>query len=94
MNELEQYISMMLEAGVNKIIISNLASKTNEIKKIVIDKKSNNYQIANYTKKQVFHENITENLLKDKCISLIWNNYHQVNGISENEEHIILISKK
>lgn len=94
MNELEQYISMMLEAGVNKVIISNSASKSNEIKKIVIDKKSNNYQISSYSEKQVFHENITENLLKDKCISLIQNNYHQVNGISENEEHIILISKK
>lgn len=94
MNDLEQYISMMLEAGVNKVIISNSASKSNEIKKIVIDKKSNNYQISSYSEKQVFHENITENLLKDKCISLIQNNYHQVNGISENEEHIILISKK
>lgn len=94
MNELEQYISMMIDGGIKKIIISNPATKTMDVKKIIVDKKGDNYQIASYTQKQVFHENVANNILKDKCISLISNNYRQVNGISEKEEHIILISKK
>lgn len=94
MNELEQYVTMMLDVGVNKIIISNPNAKSNRIKKIIIDKKGEKFQIASYTEKQVFHENVELNLLADKCVELINNNYRQVNGLSENEEHIILISKK
>ena len=94
MNELQQYITMMLDAGVNKIIISNPCAKSNPIKKIIIDKKGEKFQIASYTEKQVFHENISQNLLAGKCVELILNNYRQVNGLSEKEEHIILISKK
>ena len=94
MNELEQYISIMIDAGIDKIIISNPASKSMDVKKVVIDKKSDNYQIASYTQKQVFHENVSESILKDKCVSLVNNNYRQINGLSEKEEHIILISKK
>ena len=45
MNELEQYLTMMLDAKVDKIIISNPGSKANDIKKIVVDKKSDGYQI-------------------------------------------------
>ena len=94
MNELEQYVTMMLDAGVNKIIISNPNAKSNRIKKIIIDKKGEKFQIARYTEKQVFHENVELNLLADKCVEIINNNYRQVNGLSKNEEHIILISKK
>ena len=94
MNELEQYLTMMLNAKVEKIIISNPNSKSSEIRKIIIEKKSDNFQISKYTQKQVFHENVNENLIMDKCISLIHNNYRQVNGISQSEEHIILISSK
>lgn len=94
MNELEQYLTMMLNAKVEKIIISNPNLKSNEIRKIVIDKKSDNFQISKYTQKQVFHENVNDIFIMDKCISLIHNNYRQVNGISQSEEHIILISSK
>ena len=94
MNELEQYLTMMLDAKVDKIIISNPGSKANDIKKIVVDKKSDGYQISKYTQKQVFHENISEKLIKDKCIELVSDNYRQVNGLAQNEEHIIMLSKK
>lgn len=94
MNELEQYLSLMIDARIDKIIISNPGSKAIDIKKIVIDKKGDNYQIAKFTQKQVFHESVAHTLLEEKCIELINGNYHQVNGISQKEEHIILISKK
>ena len=94
MNELQQYIIMMINAGVNKIIISNPGAKSNPIKKIIVERKGEKFQIASYTEKQVFHENVEQSLLADKCVELIQNNYRQVNGLSEKEEHIILISKK
>lgn len=94
MTQLQQYLTMILDAKVNKIIISNPSAKSNPVKKIVIEQKAGNYQIASYTEKQVFHENVTEALLLLRCVELIENNYRQVNGMSEKEEHIILISKK
>ncbi len=92
--ELKQYIDLMIKAGVKKIIISNQAVKAEPYKKIVIEQKEKNFQISKYTDKQVFHENVNENELSDKCVELVENHFKQVNGMSENEEHIILISKK
>lgn len=94
MTQLQQYLTMILDAKVNKMIIGNPCAKSNPVKKIVIEQKAGNFQIASYTEKQVFHENVTEALLLLRCVELIENNYRQVNGMSEKEEHIILISKK
>lgn len=94
MSELRQYMELMLKADVQKIIISNPFSKSEEYKKIVIEKKEKNYQIAKYTDKQVFHENVSLPELCEKCVQLSEKHYKQINGISVTEEHIILISKK
>ena len=94
MNELEQYIKMMIDADINKIIISNPNLKTNEIRKVVIDKKGESYQVSRYTEKQVFHENIESGFINDKLLEIIGDNYRQVNGFSDKEEHVIMISKK
>lgn len=92
--ELKTYIDLMLKSDVRKIIISNPFSKAEEYKRIVIEKKESSYQIAKYTQKQVFHENRTKEELVQRCLELIDGSYKQVNGISDTEEHIILISKK
>ena len=94
MNDLKQYIDFMLKADIHKIIISNPLSKSEEYKKIVIEKKNKNYQISKYTEKQVFHENISFEDLPNRCVKLAENHYKQINGMSATEEHIILISKK
>ncbi len=94
MNELEQYIKLMLEAGVLKIIISKQASKAEEYKKLVVDRKENGFQIGKYTEKQVFHENISEEKVAKRCAELIDGHFRQVNGMSVSEEHMIMISKK
>lgn len=94
MNELEQFIGIMIAANVDKVIISKPAKKSEEVKKVVIEKKNDFYQIARYTEKQVFHENVSKDELCDKCVQIIGDTYRQVNGISNSEEHIILISKK
>ena len=94
MSELRQYFATMLKAGTQKIIMSNPFSKSEEYKKIIIENKGETYQIAKYTQKQVFHENVTQEELFDRSIALAENCYKQINGISATEEHIILVSKK
>lgn len=94
MNELLQYIKLMLEAGVTKIVISKQAFKAEEYKKIVAERKENGFQIVKYTEKQAFHENISMEETALRCAELISGHFRQVNGMSQVEEHIILISKK
>ena len=94
MSELRQYLETMLKAEPQKIIISNPFSKSEEYKKIIIENKGKSYQIAKYTDKQVFHENISLEDLLERCLVLAENRYKQINGMSATEEHIILISKK
>lgn len=94
MSELRQYLETMLKAASQKIIISNPFSKSEEYKKIIIENKGKNYQIAKYTDKQVFHENLTMDDLLERICVLAENKYKQINGMSATEEHIILVSKK
>ncbi|MCR5771868.1 MAG: SAM-dependent methyltransferase [Butyrivibrio sp.] len=97
MNELEQYLKMMIEADVKKIIISNPTHSANENKKLVIEKlnnKKDTYQISKYTKTQVFHENLGLDAIAKRCYELTEGLFKQVNGMSNSEEHIILVSKK
>ena len=94
MSELQQYIQSMLKAEIQKLIISNPFSKSEEYKKIIVENKGKGCQIAKYTEKQVFHENIAYEDLCERCIVLAENRYKQINGMSATEEHIILVSKK
>lgn len=94
MSELQQYIQSMLKAEIQKIIISNPITKSENYKKIIIEHKGKTYQISKYTEKQVFHENVSLEELSDRCVDLAENHYKQINGMSATEEHIILISKK
>lgn len=94
MNELEQYIRMMIEAGASKIIISNPTKSSNEFKKLVVEQNKDKYQISKYTKTQVFHENLGKDDIATRCYELTEGLFKQLNGMSDSEEHIILISKK
>ena len=94
MSELCQYLEIAIEKGLEKLIISNPFSKSEEYKKIIIENKGKTYQVAKYTEKQVFHENISPEELLNRCIELAENKYKQINGMSATEEHIILVSKK
>ncbi len=93
MNELQQYLSIILETDFNKIIISNPANKSEEYQKLVIERKKDFCQISKYTQKQVFHENVKKEQLADRCEELIAGHYRQVNAMTADAEHIILISK-
>lgn len=94
MHQLEQYFSQLIEEAVYKLIISKPRKKEEEYKKIVIEKKNAFYQIAKYTDKQVFHENVDVSQLATRCLELTNGHYGQVNAWSEYWEYYILISKK
>ena len=94
MSELKQYISEMLAAPVNKVVLSHPKSKSEAYKKISIVKKKDFYQIEKYTDKQVFHENLAAKELPERVLELVDGHYLQVNAFTAELEYALLISKK
>ena len=94
MEELLKIFNTIAESAPTKVIISKPLSKSNEYKKVIVEKKAEGYQIARYTEKQVFHENIPDSELAEKCAGITFDAFGQVNAFSENFEHMLLISKK
>lgn len=94
MNELINYFSEMIDGRVYKIIISKPGTKSEQYKKIVAELKKDYYQLAKYTEKQVFHENITLENLSERLAELVHGHYYRVNAWSEDIEYMIMISKK
>ena len=94
MQQLEQLFQQILDNDVFKLIISKPKQKDNKYKKIVIEKKSDYYQIAKYTEKQVFHENVKADALASRCTELTFEHFLQVNAWTVSWEYYILISKK
>lgn len=94
MEELLKYLEQILTQDIMKIVISKPASKSEEYKKITIERKKENYQIAKYTEKQVFHENVSKEDLAQRCLELTNAHFQQINAWSETYEHMVMISKK
>ncbi len=94
MKSLKDILIEIIGNGGNRFIISKPALKSAEYKKITVEEKSGKYQIAKFTEKQVFHENIKKDELSEKLVSLIDGCYRQINAWSVDFEHIIMISKK
>ena len=94
MNPLEQYFVDFMNQSVYKLIISKPRKRDSEYKKIVVEKKDGFYQIAKYTEKQVFHENISPSDFATRCTALTEGIFTQVNAWSSDSEYYILISKK
>ena len=94
MSEWKQYVEEMVAAPINKMVLSHPKSKSEEYKKISIQKKKDFFQIEKYTDKQVFHENVKADALLARCVELIDNHYLQVNAWTDTLEYALLISKK
>lgn len=94
MSEIKELIKKVFQNEIQKAVISKPLSKQGDFKKITVNKMSGFYQIAKYTEKQVFHENIAFEKISDRCGELTENNFLQFNAWSESREFIILISKK
>ena len=77
-----------------KIIISNAITKTQEIKKIQIEKKEKYYQIAEFTEKQVFHKNVDEKEMERVCVASLNDNFLQINAWAVSSEAQIKLTRK
>ena len=91
---IEEAVKELIGCSPVKIIISNAITKTQEIKKIQIEKKEKYYQIAEFTEKQVFHKNVDENELERVCVSELNENFFQLNAWAISSEAQIKLSKK
>ena len=98
MENLINAIDKIVEGQVFKIVISNKKDKENKYNKININfKESKNkkyYQVEKYTDKQVFHENIEIEDLRDHLLDYMENSYKQLAAWSENNTFDLKISKK
>lgn len=94
MSELRKYINRIFADPVKKIVISKPASKQSEFKKITVAMMPKFYQIAKYTEKQVFHENIPFDKIAERCAEIIETGFLQVNAWTDDKEIYITISKK
>ncbi len=94
MKSLKDIITEIIENGGRKFIVSKPSAKEQEYKKITVEEKNGKYQVAKFTEKQVFHENVRKDDLANKLTVLIDNAYRQVNAWSTDFEHIIMVSKK
>ena len=85
----------MEKGDIQRIIISKPSSKTSEFKKIDINHKVKNYQIAKYTEKQVFHENVPGDKLAERCELIATDaGFRQLNIWTLEKEFTFLLSKK
>ena len=57
MSDFQQSLADILTDTPERLVLSKQVSRSQEYRKVVIEKKSDCYQIAKYTEKQVFHEN-------------------------------------
>ncbi len=92
--ELYQYMHQILSAPIGKLVMSHPKVKSEPYKKVVINRKKDYFQIEKYTDKQVFHENVKQEDLFDKCMELVDGHYLQVNAWADDVEYALLISKK
>ena len=98
MEDIKKSVNEICDNKPLKIVISNKKNKDVKYNKIVILLKEKNkkeyYQIEKYTDKQVFHENIEIDMLNEKMINYMSEDYKQLSAWSENITYDMKISKK
>lgn len=99
MSDLHESITTILADSPQRLTLSRQVKKTQEYRKIVIEKKTTAkddpyYQLARYTTKQVFHENCSPDALADRLMQHMGAEFLQLNAWSDSGEHQILMSKK
>lgn len=98
MEDIMKTINEICEEKLIKLVISNKKNKDIKYNKIVLQLKEKNnkeyYQIEKFTDKQVFHENINLEDLKNKVFEYMKEDFKQLNAWSINTTYDIKISKK
>ncbi len=94
---IEQHIAELLAAGCTRMVLSKpaagVAYRRAELT-LQQGKAGPFWQLARYTDKQVFHENIAPASLAEAAAAAIAGQYGQLNGWSADTEYTLLISKK
>ena len=91
---IEEAVKELVGLSPVKIIISNAITRTQEIKKIQIEKKEKYYQIAEFTEKQVFHKNVDEKEMERVCVVSLSENFLQLNAWAVSSEAQIKLTRK
>lgn len=91
--DLEQILSDLWESSPYKIILSNPKSKDAPFRKIVVNRQKKGWQAEKYTKKQVFHENLSEEQAKAFLLDAMTGSFKQCNAWDQEREHSIKVSK-
>ena len=94
MTELMDLFFKIFTDKITKAVISKPCSKQEEYNKITVNLMKDYYQLAKYTEKQVFHENLKGDKIAERCYRLCDGKYLQFNAWSDTKEYIITISKK
>ena len=93
MPELKEYIKRIFENDIQKAVFSKPVDKDSEFKKITVSRMPKFYQVAKFTEKQVFHENISFEKITERCTELTENGFLQIYARSDNKEFNILVQK-
>ena len=94
MSELKEFLNNIFADLPIKTVISKPAKKSATYKKIIIENKEKYYQVAKYTEKQVFHENLNVDEVISFCENILQEDYRQLNSFSNTYEHMLMLSKK
>ena len=94
MSEIRDYMAKAFACKIKKAVISKPADKQAQHKKITVELLPKYYQVAKYTEKQVFHENVEADKICEKCTEIMDSGYMQFNAWADDREIQLMISKK
>ena len=94
MSEIKTFTEKVFSTKIKKAVISKPADKQAQYKKITVELLPKYYQIAKYTEKQVFHENIAFDKICERCIEIMESGYLQLNAWADDREFQLMVSKK
>lgn len=91
--ELKQILDALWEASPYKIILSNPYNKQYSYQKMILNRLDRGWQAEKYTSKQVFHENIQGEQVKEFLHEAMSLHFKQCNAWDGEREHTIRISR-
>ena len=93
MSDILNCFNSIFENDIIKLVISQPIDKDSEYKKITVSRMPKFYQLAKFTQKQVFHENIAFEAIASRCAELC-DGFQQVFARSADKEIYVKISSK
>ena len=91
--DLQESLAALLAALPYKIILSNPRQKEEPYQKVVLNRLQTGWQAEQYTQKQVFHRNLSQEELESYLQEAMSRHYRQCNAWDGEREHTLRISK-